>query len=138
MLSLDKLGMLDTALLYSLQILTLKSIMTLHSKFGRALPDTEAVSSTAVENKRALKESYCQQLLCCQQGLHTTKNLQLAKNPTIPKSTKPLLNVFQFLHIMRHAAQFVSLKLCLSRSPRFLQHGKKCCNHVENFTFALI
>lgn len=51
MVSLDKLGMLDTASLYSLQILTLKSIITLHSKFGRALPDTEPVSSTAVERK---------------------------------------------------------------------------------------
>lgn len=52
MVSLDKLAMLDTAPLYSLQILTLKSIITLHSKFGRALPDTEPVSSTAVGKKK--------------------------------------------------------------------------------------
>lgn len=51
MVSLDKLGMLETASLYSLQILTLKSIITLHSKFRRALPDSEPVSSTAVEKK---------------------------------------------------------------------------------------
>lgn len=102
MVSLDKLGMLETASLYSLQILTLKSIITLHSKFRRALPDSEPVSSTAVEKKRALKESYCQQLLCCQQALHTTKNLQFAKNPTIHKSTKSLLNVFVSLHHETH------------------------------------
>lgn len=51
MVSLDKLGMLDTASLYSSQILTLKSIITLQSKSGRALPDTEPVGSTAVEEK---------------------------------------------------------------------------------------
>lgn len=51
MVSLDKLGMLDKASLYSLQILTLKSIIALQSKFGRALPDTEPVGSTAVGKK---------------------------------------------------------------------------------------
>lgn len=110
MVSLDKLGMLDTASLYSLQILTLKSIITLHSKFRRALPDSEPVSSTAVGKKKSSKGKLLQ-LLCCQQGLHTTKNLQFAKNPTIHKATKSLLNVFLFLYIMRHIAQFVSWKL---------------------------
>lgn len=138
MVSLDKLGILDTAWLYSLQILTLKSIITLHSKFGRALPDTEAGSSTAVGKKGSKGKLLPAAAVLSAGPAHHQKPAVCKEPKSIPKSTKSPLNVFLFLYIMRHIAQFVSVKLYLSRSPLFLQHGKKYCNHVENFTFALI
>lgn len=49
MVSVYEFGMLDTGSSCELQILTLKSIITMHSKFTRALPNTEPDRSSAVE-----------------------------------------------------------------------------------------